>query len=92
MSYKRSAVALALTLGMVLGIGAPAGADHGYYDDDCRGGGCGTEREEEYGDQSCKYFCPDLKDSPVQTGDITICMPFSACRQPEGDDRPPPGR
>ena len=54
---------------------------------DCRGGGCGTEREEDYGNNSCKYFCPAFDESPVH-----ICLPGSTCNfdgqggQDEGRD------
>lgn len=80
---------LVLVGAMALGGISPAYADHGgYRDGDCEYGGCG-EREEEYGDNSCKYVCPDFKDSPVHDAfnfAPVICLPGSTCtieRQPE---------
>jgi hypothetical protein len=49
-----------------------------YRDGECDYGGCG-EREERYGDGSCKY-CPSFKDSPIH-----ICLPGSTCNY--GPDR-----
>jgi len=69
---------------LTLGIGAPAYADHdwgggGYRDNDgreCRGGGCGNEREEDYSQGGCKYICP--QDSPI-TDSFNVCLPGSTC-------------
>lgn len=75
-----------------VGLGAaPAAADHDYdyggYDDGgyyyregCgeQGGGCGNERDEEYGDGSCKYFCPAFDRSPVEDS-FNICLPGASC-------------
>lgn len=69
----------------------PALADHDEYPRcDSRNGGC-SEREEQYGDNSCKYVCPDFKDSPVHDAfnfSPTICLPGSTCHfdgQKEGE-------
>lgn len=94
------------TLGILLtaaalGLGAaPAYADHGGYgyEDDCRGGGCGNEREESYEGAGCKYVCPSFKDSPVHDAfnfSPQICLPGATChfedreRQGEGGQQPP---
>lgn len=62
---------------------ATAWADHGggYYDRDnreCRGGGCDNEREENYDQTGCKYFCPAFDDSPVQDS-FNVCLPGATC-------------
>lgn len=74
----RRIVAAAVTV-FTLGVVSPAYADHGYYDRDsreCRGGGCGNEREEDYSNGGCKYVCP--QDSPI-TDSFNICLPQSTC-------------
>ena len=89
MSTKRIAAALALALSATTFVAAPSWADHDYYEDECQGGGCGNEREEDYSGAGCKYFCPDLQDSPVQMGDVTLCMPFSTCEPRRDEERQP---
>lgn len=73
---------LALAAGVAVPTaGASSLSSHYGYDDDCRGGGCGNEREEDYSGAGCKYFCPTFDKSPVDLRDnnVTICMPFSVC-------------
>ena len=65
-------------------VSTPAYADHGGYNDrdgrECRGGGCENDREEEYGDGSCKYFCPAFDRSPVEDSfNPTICVMPGSC-------------
>lgn len=80
-------VAVAMMSLLPLTLASSAYADHDYggggysSDEDCRNGGCG-EREETYGDNSCKYVCPDFKDSPVQDAfnfGPQICLPGATC-------------
>ena len=84
-------VALSMT------VVTPAYADHGGYDEGCgRNGGCGNEREESYGNDSCKYVCPAFDKSPVQDSfNIQICVqPGSCSTPPEGEGnggQQPPG-
>jgi hypothetical protein len=76
---KRLVATLGVAVVLGSGLGTPA---YGYRgDDDCRGGGCGNEREESYEGAGCKYFCPTFDKSPVDFHDnnITLCMPFSVC-------------
>jgi len=87
-----------IVLGAVIALGSmvsPAYADHGgYYDGDgreCRGGGCGNEREESYEGSGCKYLCPSFDDSPVQDS-FNICLPGSTCNfdgQRDGEQQQP---
>lgn len=87
----------AAVLALTLGVGAgPALADHDYESRDRYGHGSdygGNEREERYGDNSCKYVCPDFKDSPVQDAfnfGPVICLPGSTCNvDKQRDDRNP---
>lgn len=91
---KRVLATILCGLTMVLGASSPALADHewgggGYRDNDgreCRGGGCGNEREEDYSNGGCKYVCP--QDSPI-TDSFNVCLPGATCywdgRQGEGD-------
>jgi len=107
MTMKRAAATILFGLTMVLGAAAPAVADHDYggygrgYDDrdgrECRGGGCGNEREESYDQTGCKYFCPAFDDSPVQDS-FNVCLPGATCnwngrqpeeRQPDEGQQPP---
>lgn len=70
-------------------------ADHGGDDGggyrsgrDCRdGGGCNNRRREDYGDGSCKYFCPAFDRSPVEDSfNPTICVMPGSCSS-QGDER-----
>lgn len=95
----RRLITAALAAGLVL-VPGTAWADRGGYDDECRGGGCGNEREENYEGAGCKYVCPSFDKSPVQDAfniSPTICMPMSTCHfdgsqeeggQGEGGDQP----
>jgi hypothetical protein len=79
---KRTA-ALAV-VALTLALAPPAYADHdGGYN---RGGdqGSGNERDEEYGDNSCKYVCPAFDKSPVQDSfNIQVCVQPGSCSEKE---------
>ena len=81
---------LGIALLSVLSLASPAYADHGGYEDgDCRGGGCGTERDEQYGNGSCKYVCPAFDRSPVEDS-FNICLPGATCYWDGQKDREQP--
>ena len=80
---KRLAV-IALSVGSLF-IPHAAYADH---DGGNSGGNYGdNEREEEYGNGSCKYFCPAFDRSPVEDS-FNICLPMANCYwDGSGDNR-----
>jgi hypothetical protein len=83
---KRLMVALVVAGGLL--APSPALADHDYDERDrdryghSGGDYGGNERDEEYGDNSCKYVCPDFKDSPVHDAfnfAPQVCLPGATC-------------
>lgn len=67
---------LLLAAALVLGGAAPASADN----EPCQGeDSCRSRSEREF----------NFHDSPIQTGDITLCAPMSTCHF-DGEDEPAP--
>lgn len=90
---KKFLVAATMSLLPLTLASSPAFADHGYGGGN-RGGdqGNGNEREEEYGEGSCKYFCPAFDRSPVQDSfNPTICVMPGSCTS-DGKQRDEPQR
>lgn len=76
---------LGVAMGLVLLVPAPAWANH---EGNSGGDYGGNEREEEYGDGSCKYFCPAFDRSPVQDSfNPTICVLPDSCKFEGGEKK-----
>ena len=94
---RRIATVVAVVALVALMAPAPAYAARGdrpdRHDRSCEaegnGGGC-SAREEEYGDNSCKYVCPAFDDSPVHDAfnfAPVVCLPGSTCNVDRGGDQ-----